>query len=92
MNAAPEGDEAMSNGNWLRRKATDATTKGLFRAARQSDYPAALALLDRLSETGHGDFSDRLRQTVAMQGYWSEFYKARFVSWRVQEYMSGARS
>jgi hypothetical protein len=82
----------MSNGNWLRRKATDPMTKGLFRAARHSDYPAALDLLNRLSETGHEDFARRLRQTVAMQKFWSDPYKARFVSWRVQEYMSGARS
>jgi hypothetical protein len=79
------------NGNWLRKKATDSVVKGLFRSARDSDYAAALALLDRLSELGHEDFADLLRNTVTSQRKAPDGWKARFVSWRVEEYMCGVR-
>jgi hypothetical protein len=82
---------ATFNGNWLRKKSTDSIVKGLFRSARKSDYTAALALLDRLSEIGHDDFADMLRHTVTIQPGGADGWKARFVSWRVEEYMCGER-
>jgi hypothetical protein len=70
---------------------TDSIVKALLQAASEGDYAAALALLDHLSETGHDDFAEMLRYTVTIQPHATDSWRARFVSWQVEDYMSGKR-